>query len=194
MAKNTMKKNEVSNGVEDKSPGIFQKIFYLLIVPLLFIIGIFVGIASVTDFNIFEKTANLINDSSSEESVDGQDFTEKVVKLEAEVKEKEAQIDQLQAKLESAESEKQQSVTVQEQLQYEIDKLQQEQSETKKEFEDILKSFEQMSAKAAAPILVEMDREEALKILSSMKPDTLSAVLTKMSPEDAADFTEQLSK
>ena len=194
MAKDSMKKNKVSKDVEEKSAGIFQKIFYLFIIPLLFVIGIFIGIASITDFNIFEKATNLIDSSKSEETADGQDFSKKVVELEAEVKEKEAKITQLESQLESAKSEKQQSETVQEQLQYEIDKLQREQSESKKDFEDILKSFEQMSAKAAAPILVEMEQEEALKILSSMKPGTLSAVLTKMSPEEAAVFTELLSK
>ncbi len=51
-----------------------------------------------------------------------------------------------------------------------------------------------MSAKTAAPILVQMSDTESLRIMSSMKPDTLSAIFSKMSPEDAARYTELLSQ
>lgn len=195
MAKDNIKKKKVPNGVEEeKAPGIFQKIFYLVIIPILFIIGIFLGIASFTNFNVFEKAANLMNDSEEAAENVAQDHSKKVVELEAQVKEKEAEIDQLKSQLEAAKSESEKSQIEQERLQYEIDKLQNEQEEAKKEFKEILKSFEIMSAKSAAPILVEMEQDEALKILSNMKSDKLSEVLTKMTPEDAAVFTELLSK
>lgn len=192
MAKNNKKApNRVE---EEKSVGIFQKIFYLAIIPLLFIIGIFLAIATFTDFNIFEKATSIMNDSEATSDSEGQNHSDKVVKLEAQVKEKEAEIEQLKSQLEQAKSETQKSQTEQEKLQYQIDKLQNEQQEAKKEFDDILKSFEKMSAKSAAPILVKMEQDDALKILSNMKSDTLSEILSKMSPEDAAVFTERLSE
>ncbi|MFC7685417.1 MotE family protein [Ureibacillus sp. GCM10028918] len=197
MAKGKAKQeNTVSH--EGNSPGIFQKLIFWFIIPLLFIVAILLVVATFTNFNVFEKAAELTNLKGSEEEVSIEDTTnqynEKIVGLEAEVKEKEAEIEKLQSELESAKAENQESLTVQEQLQYEIEKLQRDQTEAKKEFEDLLDSFEQMSAKSAAPILVEMSDEEAVKILASMQPDILSAVLAKMSPADAARYTELLSQ
>ncbi|QCR31800.1 hypothetical protein C1N55_06245 [Lysinibacillus sp. SGAir0095] len=183
---------------EENSPGLFQKLIFWFIIPLLFIVAILLVIATFTNFNVFEKAAELTNlKSTTEEATEGnlsEQYNEKIVGLEAEVKEKEAEIEKLQGELENAKAENQESLIVQEQLQYEIDKLQRDQTEAKKEFEDILNSFEQMSAKSAAPILVEMSDEEAVKILASMQPDILSAILAKMSPADAARYTELLSE
>lgn len=59
---------------------------------------------------------------------------------------------------------------------------------------EIVNTYEKMSAKAVAPIIVEMKDEQALEILSNLKPDTLSQVLAKMDPKEAARYTELLSK
>ena len=183
---------------EENSPGFFQKLIFWFIIPLLFIVAILLVVATFTNFNVFEKAAELTNLNGSEEEVSientSEQYNEKIVGLEAEVKEKEAEIEKLQAELEKAIAENQENLTVQEQLQYEIDKLQRDQMAAKKEFEELLDSFEQMSAKSAAPILVEMSDEEAVKILANMQPDILSAILAKMSPVDAARYTELLSQ
>lgn len=199
MAKEKMNKNKKTNQPieEEKTPGIFQKLFYLVFIPLLFVIAILLGIASFTNFNVFEKASELINTFKSDETSTeetAKNYDQKIVELEAQVKEKEAEIEQLQSQLQSAKDEKQTDEAEKEQLQYEIEKLQREQSESQKEFEDILKSYEEMSAKSAAPIIVEMSDDEALKILSNMQPETLSAILAKMEPADAARYTELLSK
>ena len=39
-----------------------------------------------------------------------------------------------------------------------------------------------------------MSDAEALRIISSLKPDTLAAIFEKMTPEDAARYTELLSQ
>lgn len=181
----------------EKSPGLFQKLFFWFIIPLLFIMAILLAVATFTNFNVFEKAAELANlkgeeETSTEEASNS--YGEKVVVLEAEVKEKEAQIEKLQTELDAQKAENEESLANQEQLQYEIEKLKNEQTKAQKEFDDILKSFEQMSAKSAAPILVEMSEEEALKILASMSPDVLSGILEKMEPKDAAHYTELLSQ
>ena len=46
-----------------------------------------------------------------------------------------------------------------------------------------------MSAKKAAPIITRMNDDEALTILSSLKPDILAAMLEKMNATDAAKYT-----
>ncbi len=197
MAKSKTKKVNTATH-EDNSPGIFQKLIFWFIIPLLFVVAILLVVATFTNFNVFEKAAELTNlKDTTEEATAGNDteqYNEKIVGLEAEVKEKEAEIEKLQGDLEKAKAENQEGLIVQEQLQYEIDKLQRDQTEAKKEYEDILKSFEQMSAKSAAPILVEMSDDEAVKILANMTPDVLSEILAKMSPADAARYTELLSK
>lgn len=183
---------------EDNSPGFFSKLIFWFIIPLLFILAILLVVATFTNFNVFEKAAELNPLKSSEEQTSVSEVTErydtKIVELEAEVKEKEAEIEQLQAELQTAQAENQENLVAQEQLQYEIDKLQRDQETAKKEFEEVLESFEKMSAKSAAPILVEMTDEEAVKILANMQPEVLSAILAKMSPADAARYTEMLSK
>ncbi|MDN4494245.1 MotE family protein [Ureibacillus aquaedulcis] len=196
MAKGKAKQENIGTH-EENSPGIFQKLFFWFIIPLLFILAILLVIATVFNFNVFEKAAEFTNLKSTEEvSVSDvtEQYNEKIVGLEAEVKEKEAEIEKLQSELDKAQAENQESLTVQEQLQYEIGKLQRDQDAAKQEFESILQSFEQMSAKSAAPILVEMSDDEAVKILASMQPDVLSDILAKMSPADAARYTELLSE
>ncbi len=187
--------NSIDQIEEEKSPGIFQKLFYLVLIPLLFVIAVLLVIATVTDFNVFEKASKLTAFSSEESAEESSvDYNKKIVELEAQVKEKEAEIAQLQSKLDSALAENKDNVAIQEQLQSKIESLQQTENEAKKEFEDILSTFEQMSAKSAAPIIAEMSDEEALKILSNMQPETLSAIFEKMDPAEAARYSELLSQ
>lgn len=184
---------------ELKSPGIFQKLFYWVLIPLLFGIAVLLVIASFTGTNVFEKakelTGNLPFVSSQEEPTDSMPIdSQKVVELQAEIQEKEARISQLQTQLDGANAKNQEAQILQEELEYEIQKLKREQTVARKEFTEITSAFEKMSAKEAAPILVEMNTGDALKILSQLKAETLSNVLSKMSPENAAKFTELLAQ
>lgn len=182
-----------------KSPGFFQKFFYLVLIPLLFGIAVLLVIASFTGTNVFEKakeiTGNLPFVSSQDETPESTPIdSQKIVELQAEIEEKEAQIVKLQSQLDSAIAKNQEALNLQEELEYEIQKLKNDQSVAQKEFTEIISAYEKMTAKQAAPILVEMDPNEALKILAELKPETLSKVLSKMSPEDAAKFTERLAQ
>lgn len=188
--------------VEEKSPGFFKKFFYLFLIPLMFIVAIALILATVTEYNVFKMANNAIEKipfvgSSDDEKivVENSSLNEKkVVELQAEVQEKELQITELQSKIDSSAIEKEELLTEQERLLFEIEKLKRNQEETQKEFNEILSTFEKMSAKTAAPILVQMSDTESLRIMSNMKPDTLSAIFTKMSPVDAARYTELLSQ
>lgn len=166
----------------------------------MFTIAILLIVATFTNTNVFQMAKNATDSipflSSKEEEIEENSSLsdEKVVQLQAEIQEKEAEITQLQTKIDAAATEKDELLVEQERLLFEIEKLKRDQQATQKEFGEILSTFEKMSAKTAAPILVQMSDTEALRILSNMKPDTLSAIFTKMSPADAARYTELLAQ
>lgn len=187
--------------MEEKSPGFFKKFFYLFLIPFMFIIALALILATVTDYNVFKMADSAIEKIPFVGSKDDKEIVEnsslneeKVVELQAEIQEKEAQITLLQSQIDATTIEKEELLVEQERLLFEIEKLKRSQEETQKEFNEILATFEKMSAKTAAPILVQMSDTESLRIMSNMKPDTLSAIFTKMSPEDAARYTELLSQ
>lgn len=199
--KSIMEQQVEETELEAKSPGFFKKFFYLFLIPLMFVIAIALIIASVTEYNVFKMADDVvekipfIKSDENENIVENSSLNEqKVVELQAEIQEKEIQITQLQTQIDSSALEKEQLLEEQERLLFEIEKLKRDQEETQKEFNEILSTFEKMSAKTAAPILIEMSDTESLRIMSSMKPDTLSAIFSKMSPADAARYTELLSQ
>lgn len=180
----------------ENNPGIFQKLFFWVLIPMFFILAILLIVSMFTDRNVFKYLDELpfVSSNDDQELVDSSAQTEeKLVSLQAELNEKEAEISQFQIKFESSNVEKQDLQAEIEQLQYEIEKLISSQEESKKEFKEILTTFEKMSAKKAAPILVQMSDTEAVRIMSNMKPDTLTALFEKMSPADAARYTQLLT-
>lgn len=194
MAKNKMEQLHMEQ--PEKKLGFFQKLFYYFLIPVVFCIAVLLVITMFTEKNVFEYIEELpfISSNDDNELVDPSAETEqKIVSLQAELKEKEAEIAQIQSQFDSATVENEQLRSEMEQLQYEIEKLKISQEESVKEFKEILATYEKMSAKKAAPILVEMNETEAVRILSNMKPDTLTAIFEKMSPQDAAKYTQLLT-
>lgn len=185
---------------EQKPAGFFKKLFYLFIIPLMFAIAILLGVTTLTEVNVFKMVDEavekipFINSNDKEVDENSSLNEQKVVELQAEIQEKEIQITQLQDQIDSSALEKEELLAEQERLQFEIEKLKRNQEESQKDFNEILSTFEKMSAKKAAPILVQMSDAEALRIMSNMKPDTLSELFSKMSPVDAARYTELLSQ
>lgn len=192
------KTKEEKNGemTEEQSPGFFQKLFAWVVIPLLFAIAILLVIAQFTNTNVFEKASEVlpIIDKEVDVSKTALDAEKRIAKLKAEIQEKDAQIEKLQNQLDEALAENEKQKAIQQQLKKEIEELQSSKEESKKDLKEIVKTYERMSAKAVAPIIVEMSDEQALEILSNMKPDTLSEVLSKMNPKDAARYTELLSR
>jgi len=189
----------VETEVTEKKPGVFQKIFYWLIIPLTFTIAIVLIIAQFTNTNVFQIVDGVVEklpfvDSEEEIIETAATNQEKVVTLQAEIQEKEAEISKLQSEIDSTNVKNEELVIEIERLQYEIESMQRQQSDTQIEQKEILKTFETMSAKKAAPILTAMTEQEALRILSSMKSDKLAEILSKMDPTDAARFTELLAQ
>ncbi|WP_042471921.1 MotE family protein [Bacillus ndiopicus] len=186
---------------DDKKPGFFQKFFMLFIIPLLFTVTIVLIVAYFTNTNVFQFADSMKEkipflDTKKEEVIENTSITEqKIVTLQAELQEKEAQIDKLQSEIKASSEKNNELLTEQERLNFEIEKLKREQEDVKKDFQEILSAYEKMPAKVAAPILIEMkDAELALRIMSNLKPDTLSAIFAKMPPADAARFTELLAQ
>jgi flagellar protein FlbB len=192
--------DELENEDEQKSPGFFKKFFYLFLIPFMFVIAILLIIAMVTEVNVFKMADDVtekipfLQSEDKEVAENGSINGEKVVQLQAEIQDKEAQITQLQQQIDSAQTEKDELLTEQERLQFEIEKLKRNQEESQKEFDEILATFQKMSAKKAAPILVQMSDAESLRIMASMKSDKLSEIFSKMSPAEAARYTELLSQ
>ena len=197
MAKNDVKNVEVIE-VEEKKPGFFQKLFFWFLIPVVFTVAVVLIIAQFTNTNVFQL-ADSVKDKipfiSSEEVIEDTAVNaEKVVSVQAEIQEKEAEITQLQTEIESATASNEELLLEQERLLNEIEQLKRAQEETQLEFKEILKTYETMSAKKAAAILAEMTESEALRIMSSMKSNTLMAIFEKMEPTDAARYTELLAE
>lgn len=183
---------------EKKKPSLLKRLLLWIIVPLLFISAILLIVAKVADINVIDQAKKMITSESSEKEgvLDKNAIAsqEKLVELQAAMQQKDSDLKKIQHQLATAKEENELLLIEQEKLQMEIEKLVQNQAETKKEFTEIVSTFEKMSAKAAAPILIEMNEVEALKILSQLKPDTVAKILEKMEPTAAAKFATLLSK
>jgi len=190
------KKDEDLSAVNEKKTS--NKLLVVLLsvlIPLLAISAVFLIIAKFTDVNVFDKAKELSGNlpfvDEKDEFTDKNDLIleERVVTLQAELKEKETQLIKLRAEVQGSVDENNVLIEKQEELQYEIEVLKVEKDSTKREFAEIVSTFEKISAKAAAPILTEMADEEAMRILNNLKPDVLAAILEKMTPVDAAKYT-----
>lgn len=174
--------------------------FLFAIIPLLVIIAATLIILMIADINVFEKAkevgkklpvvSQFMDEKPSKKVTQ---LEEKIIELEGQIRDREALVAQLESKLATKESEQDQFELEKEQLAQTIVELEAIQSENKRAFKDIVRTYETMSAKKAAPILVEMKSEDALQILSHVKADTLAAILEKMEPQQAAHFTALLA-
>lgn len=203
MAKKVKKTVEMPEEKQDKKTGIFQKLLLWILIPLLFTVAIVLIIAKFTDVNVFDKAKELtadiplIGDEEGKDKNSGKDnliLEERVVNLQAELKEKEAELFKIQSELEVSSNEKEALLLEQERLLDEIAVLQRCDENAKQKFKEIISTFEKMSAKSAAPVITNMTDAEAIQILTSLKPDTLAAILEKMTPKDAAKYTSLMTK
>lgn len=185
---------------ESKKSSRIQGFIFVVIIPLLFAITVALIAMTLLGYNVFEITkeysqkipfASTIFNDDKTQSVEG--FENKVIDLEAEIKDREAKITQLETKLDKKDQEISRTQMEKERLEDEIVELTAMKEENKRAFKDIVKTYETISAKKAAPILSQMSEQEALQILSNIKSDSLAAIIEKMDPEDAARYTELLT-
>ncbi|MDW0115732.1 hypothetical protein QTL97_02110 [Sporosarcina thermotolerans] len=194
------KQQMLNSNVNKKKGGLLQGVLLWTLVPLLSTTMVLLIIAYVADINIFD--VNEWNPSlpfvsklvDEEEKLDAFLFEERVVSLQAEIQEKEAQLVKLEKALSKADEEKKVLLVDQKALLAEIDELKMAKEDQKRDLSEIISTFEKMSAKSVAPIISKMNDEEAIEILSSLKPDVLAPILEKLSAEDAARYTSLLTK
>ncbi|PWW27367.1 flagellar motility protein MotE (MotC chaperone) [Cytobacillus oceanisediminis] len=177
----------------------FQWFLFAFFIPILFAVTVALLVFTLSGNNIFVTVkeygqkvpllSSIINGESSNSEV----MESQLIELEAEIKDREARITQLESQLDSKELEIERAGLEKQRLEQEIKELTAIKEENKRAFKDIVKTYESISAKKAAPILTEMKDEEALKILSNVKADTLAAIMEKMDPEDAAHYTALLT-
>ena len=173
----------------------------VVLIPLLFASAVLLIIAKITDVNIFDKTKELTENLPfvSETKVENEkendpELEEHVVSLQAKIKEKEAEVFQLQQQLDTSAEEKDELLIEQEKLIHEIKSLERGTDSKKQKLTEIISTFEKMSAKSAAPVLINMSDAEAIQILTNLKPDNLASILEKMPPEEAAKYTTLMTE
>lgn len=197
--KKQMDKELTEKETEQKRP--FQWFIFVVLIPLLFAIAIALVVSTLAGINVFTAAKDLSSKLPFVGSVIQKNAStamnkkteNDIISLQAQVKDDEAKISQLQAKLQSKEQEVQRAQLENNRLQQEMDSLKTSQNESKRALSDLVTTYETMSAKKAAPIISNMTDSEALKILSSVKPESLASIMENMDPTQAARFTELLT-
>lgn len=195
--KNNKKKSLHTMDTEPRGIGLGKKIVYLFFIPLLFALALLLTFAQITNINVFEKAKELTSigqDKPLDDQSKNDRLEERVVSLQAEIQQKEVQINQLQAEVENSEKSQETLLIEQESLLQEIEELKRQTEQSKRDYAEVVSTFEKMSAKSAAPVITNMSDAEAMRILASLKPDTVAKIYEKMSPQDAAKYTELMTK
>lgn len=191
------------NVQSEKKYSPFQWILFVFIIPLFFAITVVLIVLSVSGINVFEGMKNIgekipvvssfIDSDDKEGKSSEPDYKKRYGELQSELKNQEAYIKLVENKLKEKEDEIQELMLENERLISQLEELELKNENRNLELKEIVKTYESMSSKKAAAILVEMEDEKALQILSNLKANTLAAVLEKMPPEDAAKFTSLLA-
>jgi flagellar motility protein MotE (MotC chaperone) len=178
----------------------FQRFIFIIVIPLLFAITFALVIMTFMGINIFEKAQSLGSDIPflakvipSDDEENRKQLQERIISLNASMEDQEAKIADLQSEMDKKDSDNEQLQATIQQQNEEMNELRQIGEDNKRAFKEVVNTFEAMSAKSAAPVLMNMEDEEAMKILSTIKPDTLADILEKMPPKDAARYTSLLS-
>ena len=201
MVKKTKETKKLSGEKKKKSSGAFGKVIMVVLITLMFTTAVLLVIAKFNDVNVFDKAKEIssglpfVGDPEKKEKLADEGILgERVITLQAEIKEKEAEVFQLQKQLDSSADEKEALLIEQEKLLGEIQELERDNDSSTQKVSEIVSTFEKMSAKSAAPVITNMSDAEAIKILASLKSDSLASILEKMSPEDAAKYTSMMTK
>ncbi|MGN1385233.1 MAG: MotE family protein [Bacillus sp. (in: firmicutes)] len=193
---------DAENLNEEKPYNKFQWVL-LAIIPLFFVILITLILMTVAGVNVFQYGKDIASKIPGIESMVQEEeqaeksavqYGEKIVELEAEIADANAKMAKLETSIVSKDEEIEDLNIEKQRLQLEIEKLKLQQNENRRAFKDIIRTYESMSPKKAAQIITALEEEEAIKVLSNIKADTLSAILEKMEPGDAAKLMQKLSE
>ncbi|MDX5476586.1 MAG: hypothetical protein LPK00_13705 [Bacillaceae bacterium] len=193
MNKNVTSKKELER--VEKQYSFFEKLIYLFIIPVLVVLTLTLGALTYYGINVFElandlmpsntETVTTVKDSNDESSnkdkkVQEDAINQNIVLLERQLQEKQNEILKLQEQLKDASMK--------------INELESEREEIKKSIKELSNMYERMPTRKAAQIMVELEEELALKILTSLSSNKVSAILAQLDPTEAAKFTKLLSE
>ena len=185
---------------KEKNPGLFKKFIFWLFIPLLFVLFFALLIATILGVNVFEKAKALGEKTpviqhlfTEKEQVNLVEFEEKITGLEVELQDRNVQLDLLGTDLDKKDAENKRLLLEQERLENTIEELRQIQNDHKRSFKDIVSTYEMMAPKNAAPIIMEMEEKEAIKILSNLNKESLAKIMEKMPPDKAANYFAMLT-
>ncbi|MDZ5711722.1 MotE family protein [Jeotgalibacillus haloalkalitolerans] len=183
---------------EVKSPGKIQVFFLLIFVPVLFLIFVALIVLTILDYNIVEKAEEagitIPFFGEEEEAADTPvNPEERIVSLQAQIEEKDMYIGQLEQEMVSLEDENDQLIGDQERLQADIERLQNERDAAGREFAEVVSVYEDMKGKEAAPIIMDLNDEDAIRLLSNLSAEMVSEIFASMPPAEAARYTELIS-
>ncbi|RJR10145.1 hypothetical protein C4588_03800 [Candidatus Parcubacteria bacterium] len=188
-------KQQMNQEEEQQNYTFLQKILYLFIFPILFLITVVLAILTFQGTNVFDLAQTFIPNETAknEEPVDDgkEDLPNKedeskpetnqdVIMLEREINDKEREITKLVAELEQANNR--------------IRDLEAKEQEIKSSTKELAALYERMSTKKAAGIIMELEEELALLILKDLSVSKQSGILGQLEPDQAARFTKLLAE
>ncbi|MGG0411519.1 MotE family protein [Peribacillus simplex] len=202
-----MRKKSESNGLEELEENKINKLqwFLVIFIPLIFAVTVALIVFTVAGVNVVEKAKEMSakipfieSDQKDEEkgkpAKNEEKASMKLEKLETEIENKEKEIEKLEGIIDTRDKAIAKAVAEKQQLQTEMNQLKDIQNSSKQAFKDIIRTYETMAPKKAAPIIIEMNDEDAVDILSSMKAATLAKVLEQMTTADAARLMKKLTE
>lgn len=202
------KRRKAPADTEEKSGySFFQWVLFIVVIPLLFALTIGLVVMTIAGVNVFEKTKEVasnipyVSDWVSTTEQDGKTDSEKVVELQAEIKNKEAKIDQLTGDLESSKAEVEKLLTEQDKLNAQLKQLQAQQKETADQKQtsstsaanNVVKTYESMDEESIAGIIINLTNNEAAAILQELSVEKQASVLENLEAKKAAEYTKILS-
>ncbi|WP_050181451.1 MotE family protein [Domibacillus robiginosus] len=199
------KKRKNSADIEEKNGyTLFQWLLFIVVIPLLFALTIGLVVMTIAGVNVFEKTkevaANIpyVAEWTGATKQDGKADGEKVVELQAEIKNKQAEIDQLSGDLESSKAEIEELLTEQDRLNAQLKQLQEQQKEAAETKEtnttsNVAQTYESMDEESIAGIIINLTNNEAVAILQELSTEKQAAVFENLEAKKAAEYTKILS-
>ncbi|MFJ7751936.1 MotE family protein [Peribacillus muralis] len=202
-----MRKKSETNGMEELEESKISKFqwFLVIFIPLIFAVTVALIVLTVAGVNVAEKakdmsakipfiTSDKKDEDRGNEARNDEKVSIKLEKLETEIVNKQKEIDKLEGIIDTRDKSIEKAEAEKQQLQMEMNQLKESQTGKDKAFKDIIRTYETMAPKKSAPIITEMNDQDALEILSSMKAATLAKVLENMSAADAARLTKKLAE
>lgn len=182
----------------EKNYSKLQWFFFVILIPAIFAVILFVIVMYVLGVNVGEKVVQVGSNipyvskffvEEEEEIINPDELLEQIAVLQDEKENLEQKITQKDEEIEKLREEVR--------LQEEAMKKKEEESKVQEkdsELKQIAKTYESMSAKKAASIIEQLEINEAIRHISQLNNDTRAAILEKMDPEKAAQIVSRLAK